>query len=129
MTDAQQVGTDFVAAFNAHDEARIRALNAENAVFEGPGDVHLEGRDAVTEYALSWLRAFPDATLNVGNELQAGDWVVQEFTSRALTPARSRAPPATFRRRIAACRGAACRSSASTATRSPIRASTSTRSR
>jgi steroid delta-isomerase-like uncharacterized protein len=80
MADAQQVGADFVAAFNDHDESRIRELNAENTVFEAPGDVHIEGREAATQYAMAWLNAFPDARLNVKNEFASGDWVVQEFT-------------------------------------------------
>lgn len=80
MTDARQVGAQFVEAFNAHDESRMRELNAEDAVFEAPGDVRLEGREPTTEYAMAWLRAFPDARLTVNNELVAGDWVVQEFT-------------------------------------------------
>ena len=79
MADARQVGADFVAAFNAHDEARIRELNSENAIVEAPGDVRVEGGEAATQYALAWLRAFPDATINVTNELVSGDWVVQEF--------------------------------------------------
>jgi steroid delta-isomerase-like uncharacterized protein len=80
MADARQVGADFVAAFNAHDEERIRRLNSENTVFEAPGDVKIQGREAATQYALAWLRAFPDATINVNNELVSGDWVAQEFT-------------------------------------------------
>ena len=80
MADPREVGAKFVEAFNAHDEDRIRELNGENVVFEGPGDVHIEGRDAATEYALSWVRAFPDARLTVKNELVTGDWVAQEFT-------------------------------------------------
>ncbi len=28
---------------------------------------------------MAWLNAFPDARLIVGNELTAGNWVVQEF--------------------------------------------------
>jgi len=79
MADALQVGAAFVAAFNDHDESRIRELNAENAVFEAPGDVHVEGREATTQYAMAWLNAFPDARLNVKNEFASGDWVVQEF--------------------------------------------------
>jgi predicted ester cyclase len=55
-------------------------LNAENVVLEAPGDVRLEGREAATEYAMAWLRAFPDARLTIRNELEAGDWIVQEFT-------------------------------------------------
>jgi predicted ester cyclase len=80
MPDAQRVGAEFVEAFNAHDENRIRDLNAENAVLEAPGDVRLEGREAAAQYAMAWLGAFPDARVTVRNELEAGDWVVQEFT-------------------------------------------------
>ncbi len=80
MGDARQVGAQFVDAFNAHDEDRIRSLNAEHTVFEAPGDVRIEGREPATQYAMAWLRAFPDARLKVHNELQAGDWIVQEFT-------------------------------------------------
>ena len=78
MASAQEVGAQFVDAFNAHDEERIRELSAENEVFEGPG-VQVEGRDATTGYAMSWLNAFEDGRLEVHNELVAGDWVVQEF--------------------------------------------------
>jgi predicted ester cyclase len=80
MADPRKVGADFVSAFNDHDESRIRELNAENIVFEAPGDVHLEGTEAATQYAMAWLNAFPDARINVSNEIVGGDWVVQEFT-------------------------------------------------
>src|ERR671936_2869311 len=80
MADARQVGADFVAAFNDHDESRIRELNAENSVIEAPGDVHLEGREPATQYAMAWLNAFPDARITVHHELVDSDWVVQEFT-------------------------------------------------
>ena len=72
MEDARETGRRFIDAFNAHDEERIRELNGENSVFEAPGDVRVEGRDAATEYAMAWLRAFPDARLEVRNELVAG---------------------------------------------------------
>lgn len=80
MASAQETAAKFVDAFNAHDEARLRELNAENAVFEAPGDVRVEGREATTQYAMAWLNAFPDARLTINNELVSGDWVVQEFT-------------------------------------------------
>ena len=102
MADAQQVGADFVAAFNDHDESRIRELNAENAVFEAPGDVHVKGREATTQYAMAWLNAFPDARLNVKNEFASGDWVVQEFTFEGTHEGTLSGPageiPATHRR-------------------------------
>lgn len=80
MADTREVAASFTDAFNAHDEARIRELNAENVVFEAPGDVRLEGREAATGYAMAWLRAFPDARTTVRSELVDGDWVIQEFT-------------------------------------------------
>jgi len=80
MADARQIGAEFVDAFNALDEGRIRELNGENSVIEAPGDVRLEGREAATQYAMAWLRAFPDARINVKNELVDGDWIAQEFT-------------------------------------------------
>jgi steroid delta-isomerase-like uncharacterized protein len=80
MADARQLGQRFVDAFNAHDEAAMRELNAENVVFEAPGDVRVEGKEAATAYALSWIQAFPDARLIVNNELADGNWVAQEIT-------------------------------------------------
>lgn len=80
MADSREIGQRFIDAFNAHDEDRIRALNAENTVFEAPGDVKVQGREPATQYAMVWLNAFPDARITVANELVAGDWVVQEFT-------------------------------------------------
>jgi predicted ester cyclase len=80
MADAREVAARFVDAFNAHDEQAIRALNAENGVVEAPGELHVEGRDAATAYAMGWLEAFPDATMTVHTELVDGDWVAQRFT-------------------------------------------------
>ena len=49
MADTKAVADAAVATFNDHDEQGIRALYAENAVFEAPGDVRMEGPDACTE--------------------------------------------------------------------------------
>ena len=80
MADVREVAARFMDAFNAHDEARIHELNAESAVFEAPGDVKVEGREAATGYAMAWLRAFPDARTTVHSEFVDRDWVIQEFT-------------------------------------------------
>ena len=80
MADAREVAAQFLDAFNAHDEERIRALNAENGVMEAPGDVRIEGRDAVTAYGMHWLNAFSDARLTIHGEIVEGDWVAQRFT-------------------------------------------------
>jgi predicted ester cyclase len=102
MADARQIGADFVAAFNDHDESRIRELNAVSVVFEAPGDVQIEGREAATQYAMAWLNAFPDARLTVKNELASGDWVAQEFTFEGTHEGTLSGPageiPATHRR-------------------------------
>jgi steroid delta-isomerase-like uncharacterized protein len=79
MADAQEIGAQWVEAFNAHDEGRMRELTADGAVIEAPGDTRLEGGDATVGYALAWLNAFPDARIDVHDEHVAGDWVVQEF--------------------------------------------------
>lgn len=80
MGEARQVAQEFVDAFNAHDEGRIRSLTSDNAEFEAPGDVKLTGADAMTEYAMGWLRAFPDARMTVHNAVAAEGWAVHEFT-------------------------------------------------
>jgi predicted ester cyclase len=76
MGDARRVAEAFVDAFNAHDESRIRELMAGDVGFEAPGDVRLQG----PEYAMAWLRAFPDARLTVHNTVAACDWEVAEFS-------------------------------------------------
>jgi predicted ester cyclase len=77
-------------------------VNGENTVFEAPGDVKIEGREAATEYAMSWLRAFPDARLTVHNEIAAGDWVVLECmfegTQEDTLPSPNGDIPATHKR-------------------------------
>jgi|ERR1051326_1943876 steroid delta-isomerase-like uncharacterized protein len=80
MADTREIAAQFVEAFNAHDEQAMRTLNAEHGVFEAPGDVRVEGRDAVTAYAMSWLNAFSDATLTVHTEIVDGEWAAQRFT-------------------------------------------------
>src|SRR5690242_2119421 len=77
MRSAREVAAARLEAFNAHDEERIRAVYAEDVVLEAPGDVRREGAGASVEYAMSWLRAFPDARLTVETEVSDGDWVAQ----------------------------------------------------
>lgn len=72
----------FVQAFNAHDEAALRAIHAPNIRFEAPGEVRLQGVDAVTGYAMNWLKGFPDAKIVVSHEIVEGPWLVQEFALR-----------------------------------------------
>jgi steroid delta-isomerase-like uncharacterized protein len=102
MRSAKDVAKANIDAFNAHDEERFGETIAADAAFEAPGDIRLTGRDATVGYAMSWLRAFPDARLVVNNELEAGDWIVQEFTFEGTHEATLSGPagdvPATHRR-------------------------------
>jgi steroid delta-isomerase-like uncharacterized protein len=79
VTKEQEVARRWNEAFNAHDEDGIRALYHDRAIFEAPGDVRLEGADAIVEYAMSWLRAFPDAKMRIETEIAKDQWVVQRF--------------------------------------------------
>jgi steroid delta-isomerase-like uncharacterized protein len=80
MGEARRIAEEFVDAFNARDESRMRSLDRDDVTFQAPGDVRLTGPDAVTEYAMGWLRAFPDAHMSVRNSVASGGWAVQEFT-------------------------------------------------
>jgi steroid delta-isomerase-like uncharacterized protein len=80
MADTKSVADAAISTFNDHDEAAIRALYADDAVFEAPGDVRVEGANACAEYVLAWQRAFPDAKLVLHHETIAGNTAVQEFT-------------------------------------------------
>ena len=110
MASVSQIAAADIDAFNAHDEERIRALHTENAVLEAPGEVRLEGREATTQYAMAWLRAFPDARLEVHNEVEAGPWVVQELRSKARTRRPCPGRAATFRPPTGTCVAVASRS-------------------
>ena len=80
ITDPKVLSAKYNQAFNSHDETAIRSLISPNARFSAPGDVRLEGRDAVIGYTNSWMKALPDATITVTNEIVSGPWIAQEFT-------------------------------------------------
>jgi predicted ester cyclase len=75
MSDTRSAFDDWMDAFNAHDEARVRGLTADNCTFDGPGGAQLQGADAVTGYAMVWLNAFSDARLTPETVVVDGDWV------------------------------------------------------
>lgn len=74
MSDTRAAFDAWLGAFNAHDEAAVRATTADDCVFEGPGGVRLEGGDAVTGYGMAWLNAFSDATIEVHTLAIDGEW-------------------------------------------------------
>lgn len=80
MATAREVVERGNAAFNAHDTDRIRALYADDVELTAPGDVQLRGPEAATGYAMSWLRAFPDARITIDRMIDQGECVAAEFT-------------------------------------------------
>jgi steroid delta-isomerase-like uncharacterized protein len=79
MAKAQEVANRWVEAFNAHDADGLRFVSTDDAVLEAPGDIRLEGRDAVVDYALNWLDAFPDGEMAIDHVIAADGWIVQQF--------------------------------------------------
>ena len=75
MSDTRSAFDAWIDAFNAHDEEAMRAITADDCVFEGPGGVRVEGRDATVGYAMNWLNAFSDAKIQVEHVVVDGDWV------------------------------------------------------
>src|SRR5437879_12550909 len=57
-TDPKVLAARFNQAFNAHDEKTLGSLIAPNATFTEPGDVRLEGKDAVLAYTYCMPTAF-----------------------------------------------------------------------
>ncbi|MEP7105604.1 MAG: ester cyclase [Chloroflexota bacterium] len=80
MADVKDTAERFVTAFNSHDEKAIEQLHADNIKFEAPGGVRLEGKTAATQYAMGWLKAFPDGKMTIRKQIVSDPWVVQEFT-------------------------------------------------
>jgi steroid delta-isomerase-like uncharacterized protein len=79
MAKASEIVAASLEAFNAHDEERIRSMYADDVVFEAPGDIRRIGSEAAVEYAMGWLRAFPDGRLRVETEVANGDWVARRL--------------------------------------------------
>ena len=68
-------------AFNERDFARADDCVAEDLEWtEVPSGNVFRGRDGLRAEYESWLRAFPDGKVNVTNLIDAGDWVIAEYT-------------------------------------------------
>ena len=88
MAEARETATRALMAFNNHDESAISAFNAPNVKYEAPGGVRLEGRDAATGYAMTWLKAFPDISVTTDLQTALGpnvaSWVTMRGTHRGV---------------------------------------------
>ena len=79
MPEVKDTTARFVDAFNAHDEAALYALHADDIKFNAPGGFKATNAKDATAYAMTWLKAFPDGKMKVRSEITSGPWVVQEI--------------------------------------------------
>ena len=70
-------------AFNSRDFESAVACVAEDLDWtEVASGRRYEGPEGMLREYREWLRAFPDGSAEITNLLEAGDWVVVEFTVR-----------------------------------------------
>jgi len=67
-----------IKSFNAHDLEAVARDSAADIVSTAPGDTKLHGPQAYKEYNKGWIRAFPDAKIEVKNTIVAGKTAVVE---------------------------------------------------
>jgi predicted ester cyclase len=87
-----------IKSFNAHDLEAVARDSAADLVSTAPGDTRLQGPQAYKEYNKAWLRAFPDAKIEVKNTIVAGKTAVVEAVfhgthSGPLTTPMGEVPP------------------------------------
>jgi steroid delta-isomerase-like uncharacterized protein len=62
---AREVFEKGTKAFNGHDIKAFAELLADDVVFEAPGGLRGQGKDACAQFFGGWLAAFPDAHVDV----------------------------------------------------------------
>ena len=78
MATTRELFDQATAAFNSHDRERIAALTADDCVSISPGGMRAEGKDAVMEFNMSWIEAFPDVHIDVQNTFIDGNVAIEE---------------------------------------------------
>lgn len=81
MADLKELADKGNALFNAHDAAGLSELDAEDVVLTTPGPtgrVELRGKAAGQEYNQGWFDAFPDAKIQIVNEVISADCICDE---------------------------------------------------
>ena len=66
--------------FNAHDIDGFAAVLTDDVVFEAPGGMRGEGKEACVEFYGSWMSAFPDAHVEINGLHIIDDVAVEEGT-------------------------------------------------
>ena len=75
--EAFERGTD---TFNAHDTEGFAEVLADDVVFEAPGGMRGEGKEACVAFYAGWFTAFPDAHVDVDQVHFVDDVAVEEGT-------------------------------------------------
>lgn len=75
--EAFERGTE---TFNAHDIDAFTEVLADEVVFEAPGGMQGEGKEACAGFFGSWFTAFPDAHVDVHDVHFVDDVAVEEGT-------------------------------------------------
>jgi len=78
QNETREVVERGIKAFNAHDLEALARDSASDIVATAPGDTKLHGPQAVKEYNKGWIRAFPDARIEVKNIIVGGKSAVVE---------------------------------------------------
>jgi ketosteroid isomerase-like protein len=68
------------STFNAHDLDGFAAVLADDVVFEAPGGLRGEGKEACVRFFGGWFGAFPDARVDVHAVHIVDDVAVEEGT-------------------------------------------------
>ena len=84
MTEVKDTTARFVAAFNAHDEKALHALHAPDIKFTAPGGFKETNAKDATDFAMTWLKAFPNGKMTVRHEIVSAPWVIQEIVMEGV---------------------------------------------
>ena len=99
--------------FNAHDIDGFAEVLADDVVFEAPGGMRGEGKEACADFFGSWFTAFPDAHVEIHSLHIIDDVAVEEGIFTGTHDGVSAAPWATSRQPAAPSAWTTSRCSAS----------------
>ncbi len=74
-----EIVEDIYRGLETHDLERVTRHFAENAVWELPLGVTLNGREEIRQFLTAWVQAFPDLDADIQSVAESGDRVFVEF--------------------------------------------------
>ncbi len=80
MTNVREAFERGTVTFNAHDADGFAEVLADDVVFEAPGGIRGEGKQACAGFFAGWFGAFPDAHVDVHALHIVDDVAVEEGT-------------------------------------------------